>query len=102
MALTEYKRRQKRRRKLAQNPTNVRFEDLRRLLEDYGFELKRSKGSHHSFVGYLDQEKVTIVIPFRKPLQEVYVKRALDMIEQIEPLGSDQEETESDDDEQDT
>ena len=42
-------RRQKRRRKIAQNHKNVRYEDLRRLLEDYDFEHKRTKGSHHSY-----------------------------------------------------
>ncbi len=46
-------RRQKRRLRIAQNPKNIRFEDLRRLLEDYGFELRRTKGSHNSFVGYI-------------------------------------------------
>jgi len=30
-------------------PPEVRFEDVRYLLEAFGFEEKRSKGSHHSF-----------------------------------------------------
>ena len=94
--MSDEKRRQKRRRKIAQNPKNVRFEDLRRLLEDYGFELKRTKGSHHSFVGYLGDEKVTVVIPFRKPLQEVYVKNTLALLDQIEPLDKESEESEDD------
>jgi predicted RNA binding protein YcfA (HicA-like mRNA interferase family) len=102
--LPDNKRRQKRRRKLEQNSKNVRFEDLRRLLEDYGFELKRTKGSHHSFVGYVGQEKFTMVIPFRKPLQEVYVKNALRILNEIEPLDEDEEATEGEtpDDEQNT
>jgi len=69
---------------------------LRRLLEDYGFELKRTKGSHHSFVGYIGDEKVTVVIPFRKPLQEVYVKNTLALLDQIELLDEDSEESEDD------
>lgn len=79
-------RRQKRRQKIAKNPKNVRFEDLRRLLEDYDFELKRTKGSHHSFVGYVGDEKVSVVIPYRRPLKEVYVKKVLDILNEIEPL----------------
>jgi len=94
--LSDDRRRQKRRRKIAQNPKNIRFEDLRRLLEDYGFELKRTKGSHHSFVGYIGDEKVTVVIPFRKPLQEVYVKNTLALLDQIELLDEDSEESEDD------
>jgi predicted RNA binding protein YcfA (HicA-like mRNA interferase family) len=85
------KRRRKRRSKIAQNPENVRFEDLSRLLEDYGFVLKRSKGSHHSFVGYVKETKMTLVIPFRRPLQEIYVKNVLAILDEIDPL------TESDD-----
>lgn len=94
-------RRQKRRQKIAQNPKNVRFEDLRRLLEDYDFELKRSKGSHHSFVGYVGGEKVSVVIPYRRPLKEVYVKKVLDILNEIEPLDDADEldEGEIDDDE---
>ncbi len=87
--MNDHSRRQKRRRKIAQNPKNIRFEDLKRLLEDYGFELRRTKGSHHSFVGYVGDEKVTLVIPFRKPLQEVYVKNTLAILDQIEPLAED-------------
>ncbi len=100
--MSDDKRRLKRRLKIAQNPKNVRFEDLRRLLEDYGFELKRTKGSHHSFVGYVAGEKVTLVVPFRKPLHEVYVKHALDLFDQIEPLGETLElgESEPDDDDE--
>lgn len=94
-------RRQKHRRKIAQNPKNIRFVDLKRLLEDYGFELKRTKGSHHSFVGMVGDEKVTVVIPFRKPLQEVYVKNTLALLEQIEPLSEHEllAESDSEDDE---
>lgn len=92
-------RRQKRRQKIAKNPKNVRFEDLRRLLEDYDFELKRTKGSHHSFVGYVDEEKTTIVIPYRRPLKEVYVNKVLAILDEIEPLDDDADEGETDDEE---
>jgi len=92
-------RRQKRRQKIAQNPKNVRFEDLRRLLEDYGFELKRTKGSHNSFVGYVGDEKTTIVITFRRALQQVYVEKVLSILDEIEPMESDEAEESEDDDE---
>ncbi len=63
--MNDESRRRKRRQQIAQNPKNVRFEALRRLLEDYGFELKRTKGSHHAFVGYVGGQKVVVVIPYR-------------------------------------
>ena len=98
--MTEETRRQKRRQKLARNPKNVRFEDVRQLLEAYGFELKRTKGSHHSFVGSIGSERVTVVIPFRRPLKEIYVKRVLAILDEIEPLDEinerDKDETEDD------
>jgi len=82
-------RRRKRRQKIAKNLKNVRFEDLQRLLEDYGFVLKRTKGSHYSFVGYVSDEKTTVVIPYRQPLKEVYVKKVLAILSEIEPLDDD-------------
>lgn len=60
---------------------------MRRLLEGYDFILKRTKGSHHSFVGYIGGEKITIVIPFKKPLKEIYVKHVLKLLDEIEPIG---------------
>jgi predicted RNA binding protein YcfA (HicA-like mRNA interferase family) len=83
-------KREKRLKKIRQNPKNVPFDDLRMLLEDYGFELRRTRGSHHSFVGSIGGEKVTLVIPYNKPLNPVYVNKALGFIEQIEASTDDQ------------
>jgi predicted RNA binding protein YcfA (HicA-like mRNA interferase family) len=77
-------KREKRRQKIEQNPKNVRFNDLQRLLEDYGFTLKRSKGSHHSFVVTIGNKKKLLVVPKKNPLNPVYVKEALAIIKQIE------------------
>ncbi|MEM6283392.1 MAG: type II toxin-antitoxin system HicA family toxin [Chloroflexota bacterium] len=80
--------------KLRNNPKNVRFEDLQKLLESFGFVLKRSSGSHHSFVGTINSEKVLLVVPYRRPLKAIYVKKALKLIERIENAedGSDDDE----------
>jgi HicA toxin of bacterial toxin-antitoxin, len=51
------------RRRIAQHPNAVRFEDLRRLLEAYGFERARIRGSHHIFVRGAEIQ----VVPFRRP-----------------------------------
>jgi predicted RNA binding protein YcfA (HicA-like mRNA interferase family) len=42
-------KRRKRLEKLRQNPKDVSFDDLRKVLEDFGFELVRSCGSHFAF-----------------------------------------------------
>ncbi|PAF50840.1 type II toxin-antitoxin system HicA family toxin [Helicobacter sp. 13S00477-4] len=55
------------------NPKNVSFEDLKKVLEQNGFILDRAKGSHHTFY----KGDITITIPYKKPIKEVYVKMAL-------------------------
>jgi predicted RNA binding protein YcfA (HicA-like mRNA interferase family) len=37
-------------RKLLASPTNARFDDVRGLVEAFGFRLVRASGSHHIFV----------------------------------------------------
>jgi predicted RNA binding protein YcfA (HicA-like mRNA interferase family) len=62
------------RRRLAQRPNSVRFEELERLLDLYGWEPDRSRGSH--FVFRRGSEK--IVIPRRRPhVLAVYVRLVL-------------------------
>ncbi len=36
-------------RKVLASPTNVRFDDMRGLVEAFGFQLLRTSGSHHIF-----------------------------------------------------
>jgi hypothetical protein len=36
-------------KKLLRSPENIRFGDFVTLVESYGFELKRTSGSHHIF-----------------------------------------------------
>jgi predicted RNA binding protein YcfA (HicA-like mRNA interferase family) len=62
------------RRRLAQRPNAVRFEELRRYLELCGFRLQRVKGSHHIF----RRGPQGIVIPYRRPhVLSNYVREAL-------------------------
>jgi predicted RNA binding protein YcfA (HicA-like mRNA interferase family) len=71
-------------RRIQNNPKDVSFEDLRKLLEWYGFELKRMKGSHCSFKGLVEGRWELLVIPEDQPLKPVYVKKALNLIERLE------------------
>jgi predicted RNA binding protein YcfA (HicA-like mRNA interferase family) len=67
--------------KIRQNPKNVSFNDLRTLLMQHGFELKLTKGSHHSFKGMIDGQPIYLTVPFNHPLKTVYVKQALELID---------------------
>lgn len=76
-------KRKKRLERIRQNPNNVSLNDLRRVLEDYGFEYKQTIGSHFTFSYVLYGETKLFVVPFKRPVQFVYVKRALRVIDQI-------------------
>lgn len=69
--------------KIKNNPKNVSFEVLKRLLISEGFTLKGVSGSHHTFSksGYKN-----IVLPLHKPIKEIYVKEVLKALER----GSDE------------
>ncbi len=56
------------------NPKDVRFEDLKKLLISHGYEANNTGGSHWVFRkdGCNDE-----VIPYKKPVKAYYVIRAL-------------------------
>ncbi len=70
-------------RKLRQNPKNVRFNDIDKLLLSLGFE-KRQRGSHAT---YILKGSGRITIPMRKPfILPVYVKEVLKLLEEINKI----------------
>ncbi len=72
-------KREKLRERLKNNPNNVRFSDIRKLLEHENFELDRVTGSHHIFI----KGEVILVIPVHNNrVKTVYVKRVLELIDQ--------------------
>ncbi|MBC6935149.1 MAG: type II toxin-antitoxin system HicA family toxin [Chloroflexi bacterium] len=85
--------------RIRRNPKNVSFEDFRKLLEQYGFELRRSRGSHFSFIARIADQEVLLVIPYNQPMQAVYVKKALIFIDQIIVETVEDEEGEADENE---
>ena len=76
-------KRKKRLQKLRQSQKNVSFTDLQQVLEDFGFKLVRSSGSHHSFSLMIDGEERLFVLPYRHPVKAVYVREALKLIDKI-------------------
>ncbi|MDD2828511.1 MAG: type II toxin-antitoxin system HicA family toxin [Sulfuricurvum sp.] len=59
------------------NPKNILFEDIKKLLEDYGYVCHNSGGSHFVF---RKENTTTIVIPYHKPIKAIYVKHVLEIL----------------------
>lgn len=76
-------KRDKRLEKLKQNPKDVSLSELSQVLEDYGFWLDRTVGSHYVFRAEIGAQVWKLTRPFNKPINTVYVKQALQSIEEI-------------------
>ena len=80
-------KRQKRVRRLFQNPRTVAFKELDQVLKSFGFEV-RQPGSGSSHYIYTKGE-IQISVPFKRPyVKEVYVKRVLELIGGEDEKGS--------------
>lgn len=67
--------------KMRDNPRGVRFEELRKVLEWYGFELKRVRGSHYAFV----RGHQNLIVARRTPHVRSYiVKQVLQAIDELQ------------------
>lgn len=77
-------KRKKRLQKLRNSSKDVSFDELRSVLEDYGFELQNIVGSHYTFRVMIDGNPHLLVIPFRRPIKPIYIKKALKLIDKIE------------------
>ncbi|MBD2654031.1 type II toxin-antitoxin system HicA family toxin [Synechocystis sp. FACHB-383] len=64
---------------LKSSPNNIRFGDVRKLLELDGFSLERITGSHHIF----KRNDIILVIPVHnKKVKSIYIRRILEIIEE--------------------
>ena len=68
------------------NPKSVSFDELKTLLESFGFEVKNYSGGSHFSVSHSKYDVINAMepntIPMKKPhLMEVYVKLAIRWIE---------------------
>jgi hypothetical protein len=76
-------KRQKRLQRLRQNPTNVSLDELRQVLEDFGFEHRHTTGSHYTFNVELADGSHLLVVPFNRPVKTIYVRKALGLIDKV-------------------
>jgi predicted RNA binding protein YcfA (HicA-like mRNA interferase family) len=63
------------------NPTNVKFEDLKKVLENIGYKVVNRGGSHYVFT---KKDGVSLCIPYKKPVKVIYVKQVIKIIEEEE------------------
>lgn len=73
--------------KIKNNPKNVRFEDIDKLLTNVGGFSRRNSGSSHFFYSHPDLKEITdyVNIPYNKPIKERYIKKALEKFELVNP-----------------
>lgn len=71
-------------RKIRNNPTDVNFETLQKLLLEYGFKERQPKGgsSHYTYT----RGDTIITVPRHKPVNKIYVKQVIKLIDDIEAL----------------
>ena len=63
---------------MRRQPNGIRFEEAKRVLEDKGYTLARSKGSHNHFI---NSSGNVITVAARSPsIKAVYVKDILSKI----------------------
>ncbi len=86
-------KRDKRLEKLRQNPKNVSLDEFRKVLEDHGFYLDRIVGSHHIFRAETGNRVWKVVVPYHKPIKIIYVRQALEAIDEIGQLDALEEDT---------
>lgn len=92
-------KKEKRLQKLRQSQKDVSFDELRQVLEDHGFTLDHTTGSHHTFRAVVVDKAIKLVIPFNRPIKTVYVRAALDAIDELNEVkrGEDSEGNGTDD-----
>ena len=73
--------------KIRQNPKDVRYEELKTLLELCGYSLRQTSGGSHRW--FVKPGCEPIHFPEHHPVGEVYVKKALKVLEDNGSLDDD-------------
>ncbi|MBZ0278184.1 MAG: type II toxin-antitoxin system HicA family toxin [Anaerolineae bacterium] len=79
-------KREKRRRKIRNNPKDTTMEELETLLVQFGFELMRVSGSHHIYRYSNDDLERKITVPLHgHKVKTVYVKQVIELLDELFP-----------------
>jgi len=75
--------------RIANNPKDIDFKELDRLLARYGFQRRApGKGSSHYTYTHPKLDEI-LTIPFSRPVKAVYVKMAITLIQRLQEEGKD-------------
>lgn len=66
--------------KMKRQPNGIRYEETKKVLEYYGYECVRQKGSHAQFLNKETGELITIKVD--NPLKKVYIVDILNRIDE--------------------
>ena len=69
--------------KICRMDSDVRFEELKRILESYGYEMRAPRGGSSHFV-FRKEGHSPITIPKHKPVKRVYVEMVRQVVEEEE------------------
>ena len=64
--------------KMKRQPNGIRFQELKRVLEYYGYKMKNNSGTSHR--NFINNEGKVITIKKENPLKAVYIKDVLKRI----------------------
>lgn len=73
-------KKEKKIRKIVQNPKNVTFEILDSILLEFGYEQRSPKGGSSHYTYSKEGEEHIITVPKKKPVKEFYVKRVISLL----------------------
>jgi hypothetical protein len=61
------------------NPKDVRFEDLRKILLYYKFVERQPRGGSSHY--YYSKDNIAISVPKKHPVNQIYVKQVIELLE---------------------
>ena len=76
-------KREKRLKKIKNNPKNVSSDDLISCLLSYGFEEKGGSGSHRCYKHPEDNQGRKLTVPKQYPLMKTYVIQAINVLDDL-------------------
>lgn len=69
---------------IVNNPKDVRFEDLDKVLKFYGFSRRNPKSGSSHYTYFHTKLSDILTIPKDKPIKAIYVRKAIMAIDKIE------------------
>ena len=64
--------------RIINNPHNVSFDDLDKILRGMGYESRNNGSSHYV---YSKEGCFPVTVPKHKPVKEIYVKKVIELLE---------------------